>query len=288
VKVIASAAPSMTDTDPMASSSTRVADLFARIKREAEGDEAHGEVAARLIPTEAPPAGEAAEAEPAAVPGDQGALVLAELERAVSRHVKRELSDEQNEMLDAIRREGRVPPAAVVLPDPEVHVERYASAAYTPLMDAAVAGGQLLPAAARDAGDAPRVGGLAREVAAEMAAELVAPLRDRLESCFVGCADDDDSTTLSDAVASCYREWRAQRVEPLVALAVVTAFNRGVLAAAAPDQILRWQASSADPCKHCLANASGPATARGEAFPSGHEVPPAHPGCRCVLVADVG
>jgi hypothetical protein len=185
-----------------------------------------------------------------------------------------------------VRREHSTPPARSVLPDPEVHVERYASAAYAPLSDAAMAGGQLLPAAARVAGDTPRVGTLAREVAAELAAELVAPLRGRLEACFVNCADDDDTTALSDALGACYREWRTQRVEPLAEHAVVTAFNRGVLAAAAVGVRLRWHLESATPCDDCRRNAAGDGASAGASFPSGHEAPPIHPSCRCVLVAE--
>jgi hypothetical protein len=37
------------------------------------------------------------------------------------------------------------------------------------------------------------------------------------------------------------------------------------------------------PCPDAEDNALAGAVAAGEAFPTGHRHPPAHPGCRCVL-----
>jgi hypothetical protein len=200
--------------------------------------------------------------------------------------VKRELSDEQNELLDAVRRESAIPSADHVLPNPEDHVERYASAAYAPVSDAAVAGGQLLAAGARTEGVTPRTGSLARDVAAELAAEIVAPLRDRLEAGFADATDDEDQANLAESVRACYREWRTRRVDPAVGQAVLTAFNRGVLAAARSGIALGWHLDgTATACEECAANAAAGGSPAGEPFPSGHTAPPIHDGCRCVLVA---
>ena len=110
-------------------------------------DELHGEAAARLIPTDAPP-GDDDQVAPDAdeLPlAERYALVVRELERSLARHVKRELSDEQNEMLDAVRRDPEAP-AEQLLADPEDHVERYVNAASATLSDAALAASELLPA----------------------------------------------------------------------------------------------------------------------------------------------
>jgi hypothetical protein len=268
-------------------SAGRVATLFARIRAEATGDDAHGEAASRLIPTEGTEAADqGAAAELADLPLDErSARVLAELERSLARRLKRELSDEQNEMLDAVRRGGTASLSAVI-PDPEAHVERFASAAYAPLSDAAVAGGQLLPGHARTAGDAPRVGALAREVAADLAAELVAPLRDRLEVCFASASEGDEDG-LSDALRACYREWRTQRVDDATGDAVVAALNRGVLVAVRPGVPLLWHLDgAATGCDRCGQNATAGRTPAGDPFPTGDHSPPIHSGCRCVLVVD--
>jgi cell division septum initiation protein DivIVA len=277
------------DTDGLASSAARVANLFARIKDEAAADEVHGEAAARLIPTEAPPEGDDqvgpdADELPLA---DRYALVVRELERSLARHVKRELSDEQNEMLDAVRRDPEAP-ATQLLAEPEDHVERYVNAASATLSDAALAASELVPEAARQGPDGPRVGGLARDVAAELAAELVAPLRVRVEASFAEASTaGEEAVDLGETVRADYREWRTQRVDPLVTRAVVTAMNRGVLAAVNPGTAVRWLVVGSDPaCGLCRGNEEADLVPAGDLFPSGHTAPPIHDGCRCVLVVD--
>jgi hypothetical protein len=282
--------PPPEDLDGLASSSARVAHLFARIRHEATGDEVHGEAAARLIPTATPP-GAGAPVGPTEedLPlGDRAALVVRELERSLARHVKRELSDEQNEMLDAVRRDPAAP-AAQLLADPEDHVERYVNAAAATLSDAALAAHALLPDDVRLAPDGPRVGGLARDVAAELAAELVAPLRVRVEASIAEAARADDDGDLSEAIRADYREWRTQRVDPLVTQAVITAMNQGVLAVIQPGTTVRWLVAGTEAsCARCSGNAESTGVPAGAAFSSAHTSPPIHDGCRCLLVVEAG
>jgi hypothetical protein len=198
--------------------------------------------------------------------------------------VKRELSDEQNEMLDALRRE--VPAVSTeLLADPEAHVERYADAAVGTLSDAALAGVELLAEDVRRAPDGSELGALARPLAAELAAELVAPLRERVGSTIAAAVADDDRD-LSDDLRADYREWRTQRVDPLVTRAVVTALNRGVLAAVEPGTALFWLVTDEHPCAQCRETASVGAIGAGEAFAAVDGAPPIHDGCRCVLVSE--
>jgi hypothetical protein len=66
---------------------------------------------------------------------------------------------------------------------------------------------------------------------------------------------------------------------------VAAAFARGVLAATPDGVSLRWVVDDGeDRCPDCDDNALGGATAKGEAYPTGQIHPPAHPGCRCILV----
>jgi hypothetical protein len=60
---------------------------------------------------------------------------------------------------------------------------------------------------------------------------------------------------------------------------------RAVLDSAPADVVLRWVADGDGPCADAEDNALEP-TVRGCPFPTGHAVPPAHPGCRCFLVVD--
>jgi cell division septum initiation protein DivIVA len=286
------------EPDELASSSARVAHLFARIRHEADAGEVHGEAAARLIPTDVPPGSEAEAGRVDEGSGDdlpldeRCARILRELERNLARHVKRELSDEQNEMLDAVRREPDQLDASVLLADPEDHVARYADAASASLSDAVLAGGELVPPAARAEPERGRVGSVARDLAADLAAEIVAPLRVRVEQSFATVAaangaDAADELDLSETIRSDYREWRTQRVDSLVTRAVATALNQGVLIATAPTETLRWLVVTGDDaCEPCRGNGETAGSPAEQPFPSGHLAPPLHDGCRCVLVVD--
>jgi len=116
----------------------------------------------------------------------------------------------------------------------------------------------------------------------------VAPLRERIDASFAGAdAAEDRQADVSEAVRADYREWRTQRVDPLVTTAITRALNGGVLAAVDPAVPLRWLSLDADEaCEMCRANGDGPGSASHEVFPSGHLAPPIHEGCRCVLVVE--
>jgi hypothetical protein len=88
-------------------------------------------------------------------------------------------------------------------------------------------------------------------------------------------------------VSACYREWKTQRLDALARAAAAAAFGRGAFAAVPAGVPLRWVVDDdGGPCPDCDDNALAGALPRGEAFPTGQLHPPAHPGCRCVLVGD--
>ncbi len=95
---------------------------------------------------------------------------------------------------------------------------------------------------------------------------------------------------MADHVGSAFREWKGERIERLAGDHVVAAFSAGSISAAAhkPTAQLEWLAvvrPPADPpCPDCEDNGLNGALRPGEAFPTGHPHPPAHPGCRCLLV----
>jgi cell division septum initiation protein DivIVA len=205
-------------------SGARVAGLFARIKEEAAQLDASGSA----IDPERSDAGDDADA---AAPGEsvdpaeQQEAATATIERDLARRLKRELSEEQNELLDALRRERGVPALDAVLPAPEAHVERFASAALAGLAAARGAGSGV--SLGGDAGPRALGGRGLDELAAELAAELVGPLRDRLERCFAEAGDDPDD--LAERVRGCYRECRTQSIDELVSAAVRSASGAGLV-----------------------------------------------------------
>ena len=146
--------------------------------------------------------------------------VLADLERSLARRFKRDLSDEQNELLDAVRRQKGTPMASSALPALRDQVERYRALALPVLADAAEAGAERAGDAVGAVTDTP-VGDLADG----LAEELVLPLREELERCFDAAAGDRDD--LADRIRACYREGKARFVDLPVAAAVLAAASRG-------------------------------------------------------------
>jgi hypothetical protein len=66
---------------------------------------------------------------------------------------------------------------------------------------------------------------------------------------------------------------------------VLAAFNRALYEATDAGTQLRWLVDDGgSPCPDAEDNALAGLVVRGEPFPTGHCFPPAHPGCRCLLV----
>ena len=87
---------------------------------------------------------------------------------------------------------------------------------------------------------------------------------------------------LGAAVGARYREWRSQDLEALVGDLLSAAYARGAFDAAPAGARLRWIPAEVDHCPDCDDNALE-ATVKGQPFPTGQTYPPAHPGCRCML-----
>ena len=213
--------------------------------------------------------------------------LLDPIEETLVRQLKRVLQDEQNEVLDRLRRKRRRRPGPA-LPDPEEQAARFREVAESILGDAVRAGVRFgSPAASEAHADE----GAARTVAEALAREISEPLRLRLERCFADEGDDDaesdDGVEVSERVSSVYRQWRGQDLEPLARHHAVTAFGLGAYAAYPEGTNLRWLVDDDGPCPDCDDNALAGAVPKGEAYPTGQLHPPAHPGCRCILVPTV-
>jgi DivIVA domain-containing protein len=119
--------------------------------------------------------------------------------------------------------------------------------------------------------------------AQELADTVVTLLRRRLlEEDAEGPGPTEEEA--AELISAAYREWRGERIERLVGDHVVGAFSSGVRAAAGKTP-LRWIASGSDEaCADCDDNALAEPVSEGDRFPTGHLYPPAHAGCRCLVV----
>jgi DivIVA domain-containing protein len=270
-------------------------ELFARLKAERAERTAAAEVALATGSggAIARPAQREAEASPAAVataeppaPAGVDPADAAELTRrdaavggareALAKRLKRQLADEQNEVLHGLRRgDTRV----FELDDADDHAAAWALAAGHELAVVANVG------AAFDGGEPARLLSVSDvAVVTEALTDAYArPLR--LKVLEVIDAADGDAEAAADAVRSVYRDRRGRRLDAAIDDAVLAAFSTGVLAAATAGTEFRWVVDDgATACPDCDDNGLAGSVAAGSPFPTGHAAPPAHPGCRCLLV----
>lgn len=212
---------------------------------------------------------------------------LADLETGLTRKLKRALQDEQNDLLDRLRGLRDEPDPANLLPELGEHNARYSRASLPLVEEAASAGaafaGVLLGSGAA-VGESPDV----EDLAAEAAASIVGPLRRRLEQ-VINSGSGEQQSVLVESLGSAYREWKSQRIERVAGDVLAAAFSRGTWSAAPNGTAFRWVVEDVDgPCPDCDDDALAGDLPKGEPFPTGQPHPPAHSGCRCLLVPVAG
>ncbi|HEV2759111.1 MAG TPA: DivIVA domain-containing protein [Acidimicrobiales bacterium] len=262
-----------------------VEQLFARLRADSDQPDLNEPLTGLFDPEPAPPP-----PEPPAVDAvvSESALegrddLLDNLEAGLTRALKRVLGDEQNEILDSLRRLG--PSAGIgVLPDSDAQRAAYRDAALPWLQQAARAGVGFV--SDPESGSHAEAGHPSLDAQAEvLARELVEPLRERLSRAVVGGPDADDPSVAAESLRATYRQWKVQHVEDCARHHVVASFNLGAFAATPDVATLRWLVDDDGHCPDCDDNALAGPTPKGQPFPTGQLHPPAHPGCRCLLVA---
>jgi DivIVA domain-containing protein len=206
-----------------------VDDLFARLRearadaialRAAEALEVSVEVAVVELEVEVASVEAAVETKHEGV--DTVAEAVVPLILSASRKLKRALADEQNELLDLLRRKEPVRSLDDLLPWEADQAARYATAVEADLVAAALAG-----AGGGDDGKNPAI---VRPAIDAVTNDIVAPLRERLSRC-IDKADGKNSD-LAGEVRALYREWKAHRIDEHVEEIVRLAYDRGVLTVA--------------------------------------------------------
>jgi DivIVA domain-containing protein len=220
--------------------------------------------------------------------GDEALLqkresAIVDLEVTLTRKLKRALQDEQNDLLDRLRSLRGEPTASALLPEHDVQVTRYADAA-SPLLAKAASAGVAFAGDVLETKPASRGSASVGDVANEAARSIVDALRRRLEEVISAHAGEDQSVMV-ESVGAAYREWKSQRIERISGDALSAAFSRGTWQAIPEGASMRWIVEDVDgPCPDCDDDALAGVLPRGEVFPTGQHYPPAHSGCRCLLV----
>lgn len=254
---------------------TEIADvdsLFARLRAGTEGTTADAVPTAPPTPVDPALALPAPTAE-AAVAWRAGCTTAVEALRGpLLKRTKRTIQDEQNALLDAVRRHRGRPAADAVLP---------------PADDAITAWSVVLAEAVGAAYGRGReaAGGREADVDAALvravAEQIIGPLRQRVTDAIDG-AESADAGGLAERIGARYREWRSGALEDALTDGLTAAWSRGVADASPPGAVLWWVPTPEGCCTDCADDALQPVR-KGSPFPTGRTAPPAHPGCRCVL-----
>ena len=282
----------------------RVGALFARLRSDPEPARPESPRPARApIPKESPApvtASHAVEPEPESEPEPEPepereredpdtvarrrrSAVLDPLVPDVVRASKRLLQDEQNTLLDAVRRARGRPEPGRLLPDLEHQRDAWVEL-LGPGVDGAYLGGRAA------VGKTGRVTSAPSRVVAELVGLIVRPLRERLTLTIESIVADGPYESPAElqrvagsAIGARYREWRSADLETRVVDVLSAAYSRGSYDGAGPATPLRWVPDEPGRCPDCDDNSLEP-TAKGGVFPTGQTHPPAHPGCRCLVV----
>ena len=203
-----------------------------------------------------------------------------------ARKMKRVLADEQNGVLDTLRRKEPVTSIDAIVPALDAHVAMYLDAVTEELGAAAAAGAAEF--GAKDTKTLRRSldkAGALDNTRALVRSDLVAPLRTRLERAVTDGGGDNEETT--KRVRAAYREWKTQHIDDQLDDVFRYAFGGGVSVTAEPGQPMTWTIDPSEAaCADCEDNSLAGAIPAGESFPTGHTSAPAHPGCRCLTLPD--
>lgn len=206
---------------------------------------------------------------------------LAPLIGVIARKLKRVLADEQNTVLEHLRAKKSSLEIDAILGTPDVHAQRYAAAIVEETMAAASDGAKAVKHAG---GSSRRVTqkAIASHVADTVLNGLVAAFREDTRIA-IGEAEGDRDI-LSSLMRDVYRMWKMESLEAHVDDIACSSYSKGGFLSLEPGCKVSWMVDPvAKCCSECDDNALGGVVVRGEEFPTGHQHPPAHAGCRCLV-----
>ncbi|HXZ82764.1 MAG TPA: DivIVA domain-containing protein [Acidimicrobiales bacterium] len=204
--------------------------------------------------------------------------------------LKRTLRVEQNELMHRLREapRGTEPSTLSSLTD---EAQRFAQASVVALSavwrEGASFARERLASTGRtasDASDEAACRAAAEEVATGLGAEIATSIADRLVRSFRG--GDGEPESLQHAVGAAYHDWRGERIENTAGDFATRAFALGTLAVAQTERTpVSWIVDDgASRCSDCDDDELAGLLEPGASFPTGQPQPPAHAGCRCILV----
>ena len=199
----------------------------------------------------------------------------------MARKLKRVLADEQNNVLEHLRGKRSSLEMDAILGTVEEHAVRYAESIAEDSMAAAGSGAKSVKTAG---GSSRRVTqkAVAGHVKDSVTAGLVAGFREDARIA-IGEAEGDREI-LASLMRDVYRKWKTDLIDQHVDDLACTSYSKGGFLALEPQTRVSWMVDpEAACCSECEDNSLAGAVTKGEEFPTGHAMPPAHPGCRCLV-----
>jgi DivIVA domain-containing protein len=207
--------------------------------------------------------------------------VLAPIIETLAKKIKRVLADEQNSILEVLESKKRKIDVDALLGTEKVHVSRHTDALTDTVMKAAMEGAKTTKTAR---GSVKRVtpASVMSAMSDVLGEHLVSSMRAKVESILSEC--DGDREAIAEGVRNTYREWKMQRADEVAADIACASFVRGSVESLEPGTKVCWMVDPNGPaCPDAEDNSLAGATMCGEPFPTGHTMPPAHVGCRCII-----
>ena len=213
---------------------------------------------------------------------DERNELLAPLVVRFSRTLKRVLADEQNNVLEHLRKKRSVLEIEAMLGSVAEHADRYCSAISDEAMKAAAEGAKSMKS---HGGSSRRVNKKDLDVVIQtaLAESLVAKFREDTRIA-IGEAEGDREI-LAGLMRDVYRQWKMTSLDEHVDDVVYAAFGCGAYLSLEPHTAVMWVVEpNSGCCSDCTDNSLADAVEKGEEFPTGHLHPLAHMGCRCLVL----
>ena len=219
---------------------------------------------------------------------DERDKLLLPVEKQLSKALRRLASDEQNEVLDYLRRiKTSRPDCAKVLESSDRVLTKFADSLLDDFTQAVAAGSEFWAAVSGvTAGSLFSEDDQIEECLRSNLEQFLEIHRAHLERSF---RDGDEAglenNERAERIRATYRDGRSGSLTELAGDLAIAGFTQGERLAAGPGTQWCWAVDHGGlPCADGEDNALEGAIACGDPFPTGDITPPAHPGCRCILL----
>jgi DivIVA domain-containing protein len=210
--------------------------------------------------------------------------ILVAVDVAIAKKIKRALADEENSVLNYLQSKKAQVALEKVLPSVENQLQNYVEATSKELIEAAMSGAQSLSKSLKaDLRKKVSNTSVMQVMSKKLADDIVYPLRERIQKCVEMSAGS--ANEMSSLIRTVYREWKMQNIDKLVGDISRLAYSRGAYLVLETGTKVCWMVDpNGPPCSDAEDNSLAREIVCGEKFPTGHEHPVIHSGCKCLVV----